>query len=83
MMIKATKSYLLLKSVKPQNIENGLNGTHLAPLTTKTDAQKTVSTNHSESNPKQPQKIDSNMQKFVQRDHPNLQNQWRSIFFSL
>ena len=51
-------------------------------LTTKTNAQKTISTNHSESNHKEPQKVDSNMQKYMQNEIIEfLQNQWRSIFF--
>ena len=53
-------------------------------LTTKTNAQKTISTNHSESNHKEPQKVDSNMQKYMQNEIIEfLQNQWRSIFFLL
>ena len=46
-------------------------------LTTKTNAQKTISTNHSESNHKEPQKMDSNMQKYMQNEIIEfLQNQW-------
>ena len=47
-------------------------------LTTKTNAQKTISTNHSESNHKEPQKV----QKYMENEIIEfLQNQWRSIFF--